>query len=170
MSAILRIIPFDPEWASRLRSMDNAYFYEDMVGKPISSPMEQLAWSILEHGGVCIILEPRDPQLSILCERGEVFGVKNRKSTRRKSCNCHQNSAQLWDDYKPLLEIVTGYALTNDGLWRQHTWCRRVEDGKIFETTVARDLYYGVRLTQKESKAFYQAECCPVKVRAHEAR
>jgi hypothetical protein len=41
--------------------------------------------------------------------------------------------------------IGTGYALSEDGLWRQHSWGLR-EDGGVVETTSGREMYVGLRL------------------------
>lgn len=57
---------------------------------------------------------------------------------------CHQNTATL------LLNgiadtIYTGYALSEDGLWRQHSWGER-RNGVLLETTTPRLVYVGARL------------------------
>jgi hypothetical protein len=39
--------------------------------------------------------------------------------------NCHSNSARLWRESKEILALATGYALSEDGLWRQHSWVMR---------------------------------------------
>jgi hypothetical protein len=33
------------------------------------------------------------------------------------------------------VRIASGYALSSDGLWRQHSWGMDVADGRILETT-----------------------------------
>jgi hypothetical protein len=36
---------------------------------------------------------------------------------------CHENVARLWTDKRwGLVAIGTGYALSEDGLWRRHSW------------------------------------------------
>jgi len=48
---------------------------------------------------------------------------------------------------------VTGWALSNDGIWRQHTWLLK---GKaIVETTSPREKYYGFVLTDEEANQFW---------------
>jgi hypothetical protein len=50
-------------------------------------------------------------------------------------------------------QITTGYGLTaDDGLWRQHSW---LWDGKrVVETTVERDIYFGVVLDRVAAPGF----------------
>lgn len=64
---------------------------------------------------------------------------------------CHKNTSLLYDDGKVDF-IVTGYALSEDGFWRQHTWGLR--DGKFIETTAKRTYYYGVILNDDQAEKF----------------
>ncbi len=58
---------------------------------------------------------------------------------------CHANAAMLWTDGM-VAAIGTGYALSDDGLWRQHSWGVDA-DGAPVETTAARISYVGITLT-----------------------
>jgi hypothetical protein len=58
---------------------------------------------------------------------------------------CHANVAMLWTD-GTVEAIGTGYALSDDGLWRQHSWGIGA-DGVAVETTFARISYVGIALT-----------------------
>jgi hypothetical protein len=62
---------------------------------------------------------------------------------------CHRNAAEVWARGE-VPAIGTGYALSPDGLWRQHSWA--VDgDGTVLETTSAERLaYVGVRLDSGE--------------------
>jgi hypothetical protein len=51
--------------------------------------------------------------------------------------------------------IVTGYALSSDGLWRQHSWAM-AGDGGVVETTEERLLYFGYELTAAEAEIFIE--------------
>jgi hypothetical protein len=57
---------------------------------------------------------------------------------------CHRNVAVLWFD-GVIESIGTGYALSDDGLWRQHSW-GLASDGALVETTDERRAYVGVVL------------------------
>lgn len=67
--------------------------------------------------------------------------------------SCHSNAAFLWKNkISGLVGIGTGYALSEDGLWRQHSWC--LTPGGIIETTEVRHTYYGVRLEGARADRF----------------
>lgn len=89
-----------------------------------------------------------------LLNKGKVIDLPVRVN-EMKSSNCHQNSAKLWRDEGA--RVATGLGLTKkDGLWRLHTWA--VKDGTIIETTVPRNVYYGVVLSDKKSKLWAENE------------
>jgi len=86
-----------------------------------------------------------------LLERGQFFEGKSTLFLMEAS-RCHDNAINyyLWyKDNEPdvKVEIVTGYALNKDGLWRSHTLIL-VEDEKIIETTETRLKYFGVILKE----------------------
>lgn len=62
---------------------------------------------------------------------------------------CHDNSFRLLlrDNIK---EMHSGYALSNDGLWRHHSWCIDKDDN-IIETTSERLVYVTCTITDKVS-------------------
>jgi hypothetical protein len=55
---------------------------------------------------------------------------------------CHENALTL--AVKHLAEWWTGFALSDDGIWRMHSW--GFHEGQVIETTEKRTLYYGVRV------------------------
>jgi hypothetical protein len=57
--------------------------------------------------------------------------------------NCHGNTAMLYVHHRGAVQIASGYALSEDGLWRQHSWGINAADGRAIETTVRRVRYYG---------------------------
>src|SRR5262249_31708061 len=85
--------------------------------------------------------------------------VRMRRGERSR---CHANSAAIWGTDIKKYQLVTGYALSDDGIWRQHTW---VFDGKhVHETTVARVRYFGFAMGEREACMFWfanflQARC-----------
>jgi hypothetical protein len=75
-----------------------------------------------------------------------------------KSSMCHQNVAAVWKFQRPrIVSIATGYALSEDGLWRQHSW-GVLREG-LLETTAGRMRYFGISLSS--SKADHFAACNP---------
>jgi len=63
-------------------------------------------------------------------------------------CHCHNNVIKLCLEGKG--RMATGWALSDDGLWRQHSWL--VKDKTIIETTESRKRYFGIILNSKVYK------------------
>jgi hypothetical protein len=81
-----------------------------------------------------------DDIASILLGTGKLRIVKdNVILNKMKKSNCHDNCAKLFKKGK-LKELHTGYALSDDGLWRQHSWGIS-SNNKIIETTIPRLIY-----------------------------
>lgn len=108
---------------------------------------EALSERVFAIGGDKIVmpLSPDDDMQAIL-ERGQLWTGKP-KMRRGKPCNCHKNSAYLFEDGVGL--IATGYALSDDGYWRQHSWVV-AHDGRVVETTTPRTAYFGVLFSEAE--------------------
>jgi len=62
-------------------------------------------------------------------------------------CQLAQLSLEL-----PGARIVTRYALSDDGMWRQHSWVLVGE--RLVETTEEREQYFGVVLSDGEAEEF----------------
>jgi hypothetical protein len=101
--------------------------------------------NVLEHGGedVVHVFGP-DPHLDLLLTQGGIVGDDLKRTFKRgEPSGCHGNAVRLYLTGKADF-ITTGYALSEDGLWRQHTWANTKT--KLIETTVQRTMYYGVTL------------------------
>ena len=72
-----------------------------------------------------------------------------------ENSRCHSNCAHIWNCKPKEYKIVTGWALSDDGIWRQHTWLLRSK--AIVETTSPREKYYGFVLTDEEANQFWWA-------------
>jgi hypothetical protein len=67
--------------------------------------------------------------------------------------SCHRNVATLWKQRQQgIVAIASGYALSDDGLWRQHSW-GILRDG-VLETTEQRSKYFGIVLQGLEADLF----------------
>jgi len=134
---------------------DQALFLETQKARAIRTQplLETLYTLLLKIKGVAIAPVYEEELINLL-KRGELF--KEKRALRRKGlpCSCHSNSAHLWVKNKRSLAIITGYALSSDGIWRQHTWLQRKSDERLIETTEPRIAYYGYKLTDTESKCF----------------
>ena len=76
--------------------------------------------------------------------------------------SCHQTSAILQLLAPGRRHIVTGYALSEDGCWRRHSWA--MQDGKVMEPTVERLQYFGVTLEDEVDILRFIAPEVPVEV------
>lgn len=76
-----------------------------------------------------------------------------------RDCACHENVSWLWTAQKrEIVAIGTGYALSGDGLWRQHSWGIRRQD--LLETTTRREKYYGILLQGALADSFAESNLC----------
>jgi hypothetical protein len=113
---------------------------------------------LLGIGGAEIVALPLtmgiDPFVPLL----EMWGqVMERPITYRRMepSQCHLNVAWLWSERKKgsrLIGVGTGYALSDDGLWRGHSW--GLNKRGIIETTVSRVKYFGLPLVGKGADWF----------------
>jgi hypothetical protein len=110
---------------------------------------------LLGMGGWAVCLPETEPNLEEILERGRVFSMRC-TLLKGEPCRCHSNSALYWESNSSSSSICTGYALSKDGMWRQHTWVLRVE-GRLVETTLRRLLYFGYVLSPKECQIFSAA-------------
>lgn len=131
---------------------------------------------LLQHGGSEVIRQNDTiEELNTLLSEGSLFTEKAVLRPMIPS-QCHYNAAQLWkDESDGTLDIMTGYALSDDGGWRQHSWLIVSQDttldpyidsdgqrqpelsvsrGTIIETTVERQMYYGYKLSGEERDRF----------------
>jgi len=76
--------------------------------------------------------------------------VRMRRGRRNR---CHGNSATLWRKDTERRQIGTGYALSDDDIWRQHSWV--LEGQRFYETTVRRECSFGVVLSPEDSLYFF---------------
>jgi len=84
----------------------------------------------------------RDIRLApILLTEGTIVSGADAEMVKGRPSDCHENCRELvsWDR---TLVAHYGYALSDDGIWREHSWCMQ-RDGRIIETTVARVAYFG---------------------------
>ncbi|WP_200213881.1 hypothetical protein [Micromonospora coerulea] len=100
---------------------------------------------LLTHGGNLVVppMQP-DADLDQLLTGAQPQGPAFRLLQGADN-GCHANAAILWID-GTVAAIGTGYALSDDGLWRQHSWGIDAE-GTLVETTFERRLYLGLALS-----------------------
>lgn len=100
--------------------------------------------TLLAFGG-SLVVPPRtpEPDLDALLAGGRAFSPTAR-FVQGEGHQCHRNVAELWID-GAVDAIATGYALSGDDLWRQHSWAVDPE-GLLVETTDERRAYVGIVL------------------------
>jgi len=76
-----------------------------------------------------------------LAARGIFLDAQHAVACVGSASQYHQNAHDLLRNGKAAF-VGTGYALSQDGLWRGHSWAHRV-DGTILETTEPRLAYFG---------------------------
>lgn len=121
----------------------------------------RLESTLLAIGGKRMVWVP-EPHLDELLSRGKVFPKLVRYADRYggQANACHQTAARMYARLPEYYQIATGYALSKDGLWRQHSWvcCRPPSRGKPYEPTpIKRECYYGFLLSDKEAAEFVQS-------------
>ena len=118
--------------------------------------LKHLKALLLRFGGDYLVAAPTlDPDVPMLLESGFLISGPTTLKVM-KSSSCHQNVAAVWKARRfGIVAIATGYALSEDGLWRQHTW-GILREG-VLETTKARLKYFGIVLHGDRADHF--AEC-----------
>ena len=93
-----------------------------------------------------------EPDQDKILSRGRQWIGHNIKIIKGQTRNCHGNVAKRWRRSPRRYRIATGWALSEDGLWRQHSW---IIDGRtVIETTTPREKYFGFELTPLEAQQF----------------
>ena len=124
--------------------------------------MIRLRETLLSCGGVEVCMPVYEEDYGDIMNHGQLWDNITRKRMPGRASKCHSNSAELWfnnrNAYKNGHAVVlcTGYALSADGLWRQHSWLIHVKprSNVIIETTTDRVAYYGFGMTYEQAARF----------------
>lgn len=115
---------------------------------------ERLREVLLKIGGSEVHIPDDDPDLENVLARGQAWRGAVASPAPGLPDRCHQNAIWLWEDNRDDMRIATGYALSDDGGWRSHSWCVDVGGTRVFETTEPRADYYGFIMTEEECEDF----------------
>jgi hypothetical protein len=141
----------EPEREAFLRDRNRAAIEDD----PRRAELER---RLLDLGGTLALLFLPDPSIGELLARGRYFpGGRALMRLGLPSC-CHSNAALLPVQTDGAGRIAFGYALSPDGLWRQHSWGLTIKEGRIVETTERRVRYFGIVLDDAETMLWLLAE------------
>jgi hypothetical protein len=116
--------------------------------------LQQLRDLLLTFGGEEACLPLFEADLDLLRAHGEIWLPIGLTLKRGADCGCHANAAQLWQGSQGKIQIATGYYLTDDGMWRPHSWGIHPGEGggRVVETTNAALLYFGVIRSPSEAQ------------------
>src|SRR5215469_6773718 len=128
----------------------NRRFSEAVSKQP---ELMQLKALLLRLGGDFLVVPPKpDQDVPMLLQQGFLTSGPIMHKLM-KSSSCHRNVAAVWTKKKfGIVGIATGYALSDDGLWRQHSW-GILRDG-VLETTETRLKYFGIVLQGEKADFF----------------
>lgn len=148
-----RTLPCDDLEPERAAWLHARYPRESMAPQA-----RELSDALEDFGGSFAIMRSSGEDLGKILARGQLWGPTNRVIKGADS-QCHANSALLFEANQGSLLLATGYALSEDGLWRQHSWCLlpAPRSTQVVETTESRLLYFGFALDLAESIAFCES-------------
>lgn len=117
---------------------------------------KELADRLLSFGGEHVCFPCIEEDMDKILSRGQLWMGDKVDLKKGEPCHCHSNSAYLWDANRDKTTIATGYALTEDGLWRQHSWVIHLKprQNRVVETTTKRLIYFGFAMTEEECEEF----------------
>jgi hypothetical protein len=114
----------------------------DKLPKQEQEKLLNLRSILLSFGGEdLVILDEGESEIDEILASSQVFETTY-KRVRGTMCHCHENVIVQKEKYPHKYRIATGYALSSDGLWRQHSWLVDKKN-RTYETTMPRLLYYG---------------------------
>jgi hypothetical protein len=101
---------------------------------------------LLRFGGDFLVAPPPTPDLDIpaLLERGFITSGPGQPEDHGIWFMPPECAAVWTKKIFGIISIATGYALSDDGLWRQHSW-GILREG-VLETTKVRVKYFGILL------------------------
>ena len=121
---------------------------------PNLSHLTNLRNRLLRLGGWAVILHFEEPDLDDILERGVLVRGKTARMRKGRPRDCHCNAARNARAGSDGIAIMTGYALSEDGAWRQHSWNLDRTSNRIIETTVKRVAYYGFQMDDDQAARF----------------
>lgn len=111
--------PMNEDWKTRL-TKSQIYNTSSGFDAQTLKAMKELHDKILTFGGDEVCMTQFDEDTPKILERGQFF-YGSSYMRKGQACQCHYNSARLWYENKDRCFIATGYALSEDGLWRCHS-------------------------------------------------
>lgn len=128
---------------------DDGYTADSPYSEPYAESLKQ---KLLSFGGEAVVLRSFGSEAQDILSRGELCIENEPIMSLGLHSQCHSNSSMNFLEKGYL--IMTGYALSNDGAWREHSWNRDPVSGRIVETTELRMAYFGFEMDEAEAAQF----------------
>jgi hypothetical protein len=146
--------PLDDEWRQQLACYwwSPNYVYQRTSEQ---AALYRLAKHLVNFSGHVTCMQHDEPDLDELLSIGYFVYGEGAALKLGQPKVAHKNAALLWREDSQRYVIVTGYGLSQDGMWRQHSWCYDKHLKKIIETTYLRVAYYGFDLGAVASADFF---------------
>lgn len=145
------------------RRLKDVWWARDGIVKPANKEeaekMEKmfvLRDKLLSFGGAEACMPIIEEDYDNIMNRGQLFYGKGTHFRKGEPCRCHSNACYLWEANKGRCQIATGYALSSDGIWRQHSWVVQpiATKWRVWETTEPRVAYFGFIMDDDECERF----------------
>lgn len=162
---ISKIVPYnnDSEWS--VRCANSSWWSKEYNGetpKNIDNRLLRLRDTLLSMAGCEVVLPIADEDIADITQYGQLWTNITTKMMKGRPSKCHANAAELWYENKETYKdghaiiICTGYALSKDGFWRQHSWLihAKARANNVIETTEPRLAYFGFGMTYEQAERF----------------
>lgn len=117
--------------------------------------LQKVRKRLLSISGKQANIDEHFPYNDALLERGQTWSSLETTVIPGTDVNAQRSVAMLWQKSSAYYRIAAGYALDAAGTWRKHVWL--LAQHKVQEVTLKYAVYYGILLSEKESKAFVRA-------------
>lgn len=156
---ISNLKPMDSSWKDAIK---DRWWSTEYTGNTTGhEKMLRLRDRLLSINGESVCLPDIEEDYDNIMTYGQIWiGQKKIQMMRGTPCQCHRNACELYlanRNFKDgILRIATGYALSKDSMWRQHSWLvlRKARSYKIIETTEKRELYFGFCMNDEMTENF----------------
>jgi hypothetical protein len=135
---------------------DHAEEVAGPVTRPVDAPTRDLCGRLLALGGARVAVQFMDAGACWLILRdGQAVAPAGLIQRPGRANHCHTNCSAAWEADPDRLRIQTGFGLL-EGVWRRHTWLLD-RAGRVIETTVPQELYFGAVLDAEQARSFAEA-------------
>jgi hypothetical protein len=116
--------------------------------------LRQLNDYLVSLGGDCVVVwndgfHTTKEFVSVLMTFGRISTGRHARVRPMDANNCHTNSERLAIKHPRRYQRETGFALSDDGLWRPHSWVFDATRNQIVETVEPRVRYFGITIRMR---------------------